>query len=90
MRWFGVVNDKKNLHEVSMAVIHIRANEDIESALRRFKKKCINEGLLIAYKNKMYFEKPSTIKRKKMIKKKWKAEKLRRKKEGRNRGKKPL
>ncbi len=39
-------------------------NGDFNGALRRFKKKVSQDGILMEYKSKRYFEKPSTKKAK--------------------------
>ena len=49
-----------------MAFIEVRKNENLESALRRFKKKLDTEGTLKTYKDNQYFRKPSVIKREKI------------------------
>ena len=46
-----------------MAFIKVRDDETIESALRRFKKKVDNEGIIKDYKEKQFFMKPSMKKR---------------------------
>jgi small subunit ribosomal protein S21 len=47
-----------------MSGIKIGENEPFESALRRFKKKCMKAGILSELRKRQFFEKPS-IKRKK-------------------------
>lgn len=46
-----------------MAKVVVRENESIESALRRFKRKVDNEGIIKEYKEKQFFMKPSLKKR---------------------------
>ena len=48
-----------------MAFIKIGDNENFESALRRFKRQCENEGLLKEIKKRQYYESPSMIRKKK-------------------------
>lgn len=48
-----------------MAYIRVGENEKFESALRRFKRQCENEGLLKEIKKRQYFESPSMIRKKK-------------------------
>lgn len=48
-------------------VVKQRGYEDIESLIRRFKKKVSKSGIIKEVRNKMYFEKPSDIKRRKKI-----------------------
>ncbi len=46
-----------------MLGVKIKDNESLESALRRFKKKCEKSGILIEMKKREHYEKPS-VKRK--------------------------
>ena len=48
-----------------MPKIELRDNEPLEKALRRLKKKVLQEGVLKVVKARKYYEKPSEIKRKK-------------------------
>lgn len=48
-----------------MAYIKVGEKENIEKAIRRFKKKVEDEGILKEYKDRQYFKKPSVIKREK-------------------------
>jgi small subunit ribosomal protein S21 len=45
--------------------VKIRKNEQLEKALRRFKKKVDRENIIKDAKNKRHFEKPSAIRRRK-------------------------
>ncbi len=56
-----------------MAEIRVGENESLDSALRRFKKKCIRSGVLQEMRKREHYEKPS-------VKKKKKAEAARKKK----------
>lgn len=47
-----------------MSEIKVGENETLESALRRFKKKCATSGVLAEVRKREHYEKPS-IKRKK-------------------------
>lgn len=47
-----------------MAVIHVGDNESLDSALKRFKRKCQKDNILGDMRKKEYYEKPS-VKRKK-------------------------
>lgn len=49
-----------------MAEVILRENENLESAMKRFKKKLDAEGILKKYKDNQYFKKPSVIKREKI------------------------
>jgi len=46
-------------------VVRSRKNEDIESLIRRFKKKVSKAGITKEVRDKMYYEKPSDKKRRK-------------------------
>jgi len=48
-----------------MSQIKIGENETLESALRRFKKKCATSGVLSEVKKREHYEKPSVRKKKK-------------------------
>ncbi|MEG0297854.1 MAG: 30S ribosomal protein S21 [Clostridium sp.] len=47
-----------------MSEIKVGENETLENALRRFKKKCANSGVLSEVRKREHYEKPS-VKRKK-------------------------
>ena len=49
-----------------MAVIRVGENESLDSALKRFKRKCQKDNILGDMRKKEYYEKPS-VKRKKKI-----------------------
>lgn len=46
-----------------MANVKVREGESLESAIKRFKKKVDNEGILKVWRNKQYFVKPSMVNR---------------------------
>ncbi|RJP28830.1 MAG: 30S ribosomal protein S21 [Candidatus Omnitrophota bacterium] len=48
-----------------MSQVEIRKDESFESALRRFKKKIEQEGILREVRDRKHYEKPSERKRKK-------------------------
>jgi len=50
---------------VNMPEIEIRKDESFESALRRFKKKIEQEGILRELRDRKHYEKPSEKKRRK-------------------------
>ena len=50
-----------------MPKIKIREGDNLEYALRRFKKTCEKMGILSEIKRREYFEKPSVAKKKKSI-----------------------
>ncbi|MDA8354286.1 MAG: 30S ribosomal protein S21 [Firmicutes bacterium] len=47
-----------------MAEVHVRKNETLDKALRRFKKSIAKDGTMREVKKRKYYEKPS-VKRKK-------------------------
>jgi len=47
-----------------MAEIHVKDNETLDNALRRFKKSCAKAGVLSELRKREHYEKPS-VKRKK-------------------------
>lgn len=49
-----------------MPKIHIKENEPLERALRRFKKKIEREGIIRELKARKHYEKPSVKKRRKI------------------------
>ena len=49
-----------------MSQVEIRKDESFEGALRRFKKKIEQEGILRELRDRKHYEKPSERKRKKM------------------------
>jgi len=46
-----------------MAHVNVREGENLESAIRRFKKKVDNEGILKEFKDRQYYVKPSKKRR---------------------------
>ncbi|MBD5636870.1 MAG: 30S ribosomal protein S21 [Clostridia bacterium] len=48
-----------------MSTIKVGENENLESALRRFKRKCSRDGIIGDLRKKEFYEKPSVKKRKK-------------------------
>lgn len=48
-----------------MTQVEVKKDESFESALRRFKKKIEQEGILREVRDRKYYEKPSERKRKK-------------------------
>ncbi len=48
-----------------MLGVKVKDNESLESALRRFKKKCEKSGILIEIKKREHYEKPSVKKKRK-------------------------
>ena len=48
-----------------MSTIKVGENENLESASRRFKRKCSRDGIIGDLRKKEFYEKPSVKKRKK-------------------------
>lgn len=48
-----------------MSMIRVGENETIDSALRRFKRKCSRDGIIGDLRRKEYYEKPSVRRKKK-------------------------
>lgn len=48
-----------------MSMIKVGENESIDSALRRFKRKCSRDGIIGDLRRKEHYEKPSVRKKKK-------------------------
>ena len=48
-----------------MSTIKVGENESIDSALRRFKRKCSRDGIIGDLRRKAHYEKPSVRKKKK-------------------------
>lgn len=50
----------------SMIIIKVKENESIDRALRRYKKKFEKTGVLKEVRSRMYYNKPSVVKREMM------------------------
>ena len=48
-----------------MSVVRVGENESIDSALRRFKRKCSRDGIIGDLRKKEFYEKPSVRRKKK-------------------------
>ena len=48
-----------------MSVVRVGENESLESALKRFKRKCQKDNILGDLRKKEYYEKPSVRRKKK-------------------------
>ncbi|MCS7205254.1 MAG: 30S ribosomal protein S21 [Leptospiraceae bacterium] len=48
-----------------MIGIYLKEGESIDSALRRFKKECVNAGIQSEIKKREFYEKPSEIRKRK-------------------------
>ena len=49
----------------NMSTVKVGENENVESALRRFKRKCSRDGIIGDLRKKEFYEKPSVKKKKK-------------------------
>jgi len=62
----SMLNSAVNVKGVlNLVVVELQETEDIQSALRRFKKKCIQEGIPQDIRRTAFYEKPSVRKRNK-------------------------
>lgn len=48
-----------------MSEVHIRENESLDNALRRFKRNCAKSGVLSELRKREHYESPSVKRRKK-------------------------
>ncbi len=48
-----------------MPSVHVRENEPFDIALRRFKRSCEKAGILTEIRRREYYEKPTTIRKRK-------------------------
>lgn len=48
-----------------MSEVHIKENESLDSALRRWKKSCARSGVLAEVRKREHYEKPSVRRKKK-------------------------
>ena len=48
-----------------MTVVRVREDEPFEIALKKFKRKCIRDGIFAEVRKRHYYEKPSIKKRRK-------------------------
>ncbi|HOJ61862.1 MAG TPA: 30S ribosomal protein S21 [bacterium] len=53
---------------IGLVSVDVRDEEDIQVALKRFKRKCIKESIPQDIRKNAYYEKPSVRKRKKHLK----------------------
>jgi small subunit ribosomal protein S21 len=49
-----------------LTFVRLEENEPIEVALRKFKRKCVKEGIFSEVRKRRYYEKPSDRRRKKV------------------------
>ncbi len=48
-----------------MSEIHVRENESLDSALKRFKRSCAKSGVMAEVRKREYYDSPSVKRRKK-------------------------
>lgn len=60
-RQFGVFGGR----EKYMSEVHVKENESLDSALKRFKRNCAKAGVLSDLRKKEYYQSPSVKRRKK-------------------------
>ena len=48
-----------------MSEVHVKENESLDSALRRFKKQCARSGVIAEVRKREHYEKPSVRRKKK-------------------------
>ena len=48
-----------------MSEVHVKENESLDSALRRWKKSCARSGVLAEVRKREHYEKPSVRRKKK-------------------------
>lgn len=52
---------------VNVAKINVKENEELDHALRRFKKECQKSGIISEIRRHEFYEKPSVKRKKKML-----------------------
>jgi len=53
---------------INVVSIRVHTGEPFEKALRRFKRQCKQEGIIVDLKRKEYHLKPSELRRRKLVK----------------------
>lgn len=48
-----------------MSTVYVKENESLDNAIRRWKKKCANDGIIGDLRKKEHYEKPSVRRKKK-------------------------
>ena len=62
--WFCVQSSARE-EGSQMSEVHIRDNESLDSALKRFKRNCAKAGVLAEVRKREHYESPSVKRRKK-------------------------
>ena len=71
--WFAILKKLFEFRQITlrqgqvkeMSTIKVGENESVESALRRFKRKCSRDGIIGDLRKKEFYESPSVKRRKK-------------------------
>ena len=56
---------EKRREGIEMSEVHVKENESLDSALRRWKKSCARAGTLAEVRKREHYEKPSVRRKKK-------------------------
>lgn len=51
--------------DIEMSEVHVKENESLDSALKRFKRSCAKSGVMSDLRKKEYYQSPSVKRRKK-------------------------
>ena len=62
----GIPETFQELFRRSMIGVVLKDGESIESALKRFKRECVNAGIQSEIKRREFFEKPSELRKRKI------------------------
>ncbi len=62
---FGIITAVGQRKVKAMSIVRVGENENIDSALRRFKRKCSRDGILGDLRKKEFYESPAVKRRKK-------------------------
>ena len=70
LRYYNVVRIQKSCAcpeggKNLMSEVHVKENESLDSALKRFKRNCVKSGVLSDLRKKEYYQSPSVKRRKK-------------------------
>lgn len=70
-RYIGCIEQNINQQKIAkqnMIIVQVKEGENIEKALKKFKRKFEKTGIIRELRNRQAFEKPSVTNRKKMVK----------------------
>lgn len=70
LRWEAELIEykQKNFNSKNMIIVPVKEGENIEKALKKFKRKFERTGIVKELRSRQAFEKPSVVNRKKMMK----------------------